>query len=206
MAQPEPRKWMLALLIVAPLVAIAVVLLRRPAGVEQPADNVARREIEAVPELPPEPATDRASAIATADVFVAIAPPPTVDAAHAVAREVAVAVHHTSALDLQSAESTVTTQARLLRDGRDDEFIATFLPSVRARLTPRALERCRARVVTSGIPLRPDWEVADESVEDGHRVRRVSIYGHETTGFHEIDGRWLADRAWCVPTDVPDDA
>lgn len=109
-------------------------------------------------------------------------------------------------LELDSAESTVRTQTALLRDRRDEEFTDTFLPAIRGQLTARALARCRQRVITSNRGIAPDWETAEETLEDGHRVRRVSIFGHETTGFHEVDGRWLADRLWCVPTDVPDDA
>ena len=192
---PRSRTWILGLLIAIALIVFAVRSFRHrdaPPASDDEGPRAMEREMPAADEV---------------DVTDVPAPrviePPIVVAPVAPVRDVEPA---RPTLDLHSAEATVETAATLLREGRDDEFILTFLPAIRPRLTPRALERCRARVVTSNTPLRPDWEVAEETTEDGHRVRRVSMYGHETTGFHEIDGQWLADRAWCVPTDVPDDA
>ena len=60
---------------------------------------------------------------------------------------------------------------------------------------------CRKKVASAVVM--PDWEMAENEVVNGRRVRRVSMFGKSMTGFHEIDGRWLADAAWCVPVGVP---
>ena len=100
---------------------------------------------------------------------------------------------------LGSARATVDTQLMLLREGRDADFRATFLPTV--AVTPEAIAACRRRI--DQVPVKPDWEVAEDVVIDGHAVRRVSMFGKSMTGFHELSGRWLADAVWCVPTGLP---
>jgi hypothetical protein len=103
-------------------------------------------------------------------------------------------------VDLSSATKTVESQLALLREGRDAELRATFLPSV--ALDDAAIAACRKRVAQ--VPVRPDWEMAEDGRDDqGHAVRRVSMFGKGMTGFHEVGGRWLADRAWCVPIGLP---
>ena len=98
-----------------------------------------------------------------------------------------------------SPHRTVATQLALLEKGSDADFRATFLPSVQPELTSEAIARCREHM--RGRPLRPHWAMAEESVEDGKRVVRVSMFGKSLTGFHE-DAReqWLADSVWCLPT------
>lgn len=102
-------------------------------------------------------------------------------------------------LDLGSAQATVETQLDLLRRGRDEAFVATFLPSV--AVTPDAIVACKKRV--QAVAVRPDWEMAQDSVEQGRTVRRVSMFGKSMTGFHETGRRWLADALWCLPTGLP---
>jgi hypothetical protein len=29
------------------------------------------------------------------------------------------------------------------------------------------------------------------------------MFGKSMTGFHEVDGRWLADGVWCLPVGLP---
>jgi hypothetical protein len=29
------------------------------------------------------------------------------------------------------------------------------------------------------------------------------MFGKSMTGFHEVDGRWLADAVWCLPVGLP---
>ena len=99
---------------------------------------------------------------------------------------------------LSSPASTLKTQLALLEEGRDDAFRSTFLPAIRDQITAEAIAGCKRRVV--GNTLRPDWEVAEDAVVDGHRVRRVSIFGKSMTGFHEVEANvWLADAVWCLP-------
>jgi hypothetical protein len=102
------------------------------------------------------------------------------------------------ALSLATPKDTVATQVRLLAEGDDEGFRATFLPDVRARVTPDAIRACKQRVAGRGVF--PDWETAEDAVESGQRVRRVSMYGKSLTGFHEVaTDVWLVDAVWCVP-------
>jgi hypothetical protein len=29
------------------------------------------------------------------------------------------------------------------------------------------------------------------------------MFGKSMTGFHDVDGRWLADALWCLPVGLP---
>ena len=105
-------------------------------------------------------------------------------------------------LALGSPREVVETQRRLLEGRDDDAFRSTFMPDVQSELTAEAIESCRKRLAAKTV--KPDWEVAEESMERGeagiHTVVRVSMFGKSMTGFHEVAaGRWLADAAWCVP-------
>lgn len=102
---------------------------------------------------------------------------------------------------LASPQSAVQTALRLLDSGDLDLFRETFLPSVKPQVTPDAFAACRRRV--RQVPVRPDWEMVEESTSSGHRVVRVSIFGKSMTGFHDVDGRWLADALWCLPVGLP---
>jgi len=102
---------------------------------------------------------------------------------------------------LASPRTTVQTQLRLLEAGEQDLFRQTFLPSVQPQVTAEAFAACRKRVRQA--PVRPDWEMAEASAAGGHRVVRVSMFGKSMTGFHEVDGRWLADALWCLPVGLP---
>jgi hypothetical protein len=102
---------------------------------------------------------------------------------------------------LAAPQTTVLTQLRLLEGGNADFFRQTFLPSVQPQITAEAFEACRQRVRQA--PVRPDWEMAETSTSGGHRVLRVSMFGKSTTGFHQVDGRWLADAVWCLPVGSP---
>jgi len=101
------------------------------------------------------------------------------------------------------AEHAVAAQLQLIDDGKLDGLRETFTADVRDRVTADAMRACRVRV--HQVPVRPDWEMAEESTDvDGLRVRRVSMFGKSTTGFHEQrDGRWLADSVWCMPVGLP---
>ena len=142
---------------------------------------VARRA-PAPPEIRAEPPTLRPAA--------APAPPPEPDGGPTFGR-----------FSLISPEATVSTQVRLLAEGRDEAFRETFLPQIRDKVTPEAIAACRKRLAESRV--QPDWEVAEDSQQDGHRVQRVSMWGKSTTGFHDTNGAWLADSVWCQPTGVP---
>jgi hypothetical protein len=114
------------------------------------------------------------------------------------------AANHPAGLDpaaLASPRSTVQTELRLLEAGEQDLFRETFLPSVQSRVTAETFAACRRRVRQA--PVRPDWETAEAGASGGHRVVRVSIFGKSMTGFHETDGRWLADALWCLPIGLP---
>ena len=107
------------------------------------------------------------------------------------------------AADRQNARSsphrTVATQLALLEKGSDADFRATFLPSVQPELTSETIARCREHM--RGRPVKPHWAMAEESVEGGKRVVRVSMFGKSLTGFHEsAPDQWLADHVWCLPT------
>jgi hypothetical protein len=101
--------------------------------------------------------------------------------------------------DLSSPRQTVDTQMKLLAEGRDGEFRATFLPGV--AISADQIEACRKRVANTVV--RPDWEMAEDVLVNGHRVRRVSMFGKSMTGFHDVQGKWLADAVWCVPVGLP---
>jgi len=102
---------------------------------------------------------------------------------------------------LASPQTTVQTQLRLLESGRQDLFRETFLPSAQPQVTAAAFAACRQRV--RQVPVRPDWEMSEASTSGGHRIVRVSMFGKSMTGFHEVDGRWLADALWCLPVGLP---
>jgi hypothetical protein len=102
---------------------------------------------------------------------------------------------------LASPQTTVQTELQLLESGKQDLFRETFLPSVQPQVTSEAFAACRQRV--RQVPVRPDWETAEASTSGGHRVVRVSMFGKSMTGFHEVDGRWLADAVWCLPVGLP---
>jgi hypothetical protein len=102
---------------------------------------------------------------------------------------------------LASPQTTVQTQLRLLEGGNADLFRQTFLPSVRPQVTAEAFEACRKRV--RQVPVQPDWEMAEASTSGGDRVVRVSMFGKSMTGFHDVDGHWLADAVWCLPVGLP---
>ncbi len=97
--------------------------------------------------------------------------------------------------------ATVSTQVRLLEDGDDEAFRETFVPSMRDKVTPDAIAACRKRLAQ--VRVQPDWEMAEDSTAGGERVERVSMWGKSMTGFHDVNGRWLADALWCVPTGLP---
>jgi hypothetical protein len=98
-------------------------------------------------------------------------------------------------LALDSATNAVATQVRLLQENREADFRATFLPSV--AISADQWAACRKRV--SATVVLPDWASATDETVSGHRVKRVAVLGAVATGFHELDGRWLADRVWCSP-------
>ena len=102
---------------------------------------------------------------------------------------------------LASPRNAVQTALRLLDNGEQDLFRETFLPSVQPQVTAEAFDACRRRVRQA--PVRPDWEMAEESAAGGERVVRVSMFGKSMTGFHDVNGRWLADSLWCLPTGLP---
>jgi hypothetical protein len=102
---------------------------------------------------------------------------------------------------LASPQTAVQTALRLLDSGDQDLFRETFLPSVQPQVTADAFAACRRRV--RQVPVRPDWEVAEEATSAGHHVLRVSMFGKSMTGFHDVDGRWLADAVWCLPVGLP---
>ncbi|MHB1843662.1 MAG: hypothetical protein ACYCWW_02345 [Deltaproteobacteria bacterium] len=106
-----------------------------------------------------------------------------------------------SPYSLISPESAVSTQVRLLEEGRDQEFKATFMPDVQDQLTPDAIEACRKRLAQ--VRVQPDWEMAEDGAADGHKVERVSMFGKSMTGFHDMNGQWLADAVWCLPVGLP---
>jgi len=100
-------------------------------------------------------------------------------------------------------EATVARQLALIDAGKLDELRATFVPELRDRVTADVLARCQVRI--HQVPVRPDWEMAeDDTDERGARVRRVSMFGKAMTGFHwQPDGSWLADAIWCLPVGLP---
>jgi hypothetical protein len=102
---------------------------------------------------------------------------------------------------LASAETTVSTQMTYLEDGQYDLFVQTFAEDVRSQVTRDVFERCRTRI--GQVPVRPDWEMAEETAESGHRVRRVSMFGKSMTPFVETDGAWRAQAIWCLPVGLP---
>ena len=106
---------------------------------------------------------------------------------------------------LASPQTTVQTQLSLLEDNQYDLFVQTFVDAQRARVTPEVFEACRTRI--KQVPVRPDWEMAEQRVVDGRSTSAVSIFGKSLTTFTELDGRWLAgSRAPCgvSPPGCPD--
>ncbi len=101
------------------------------------------------------------------------------------------------------AEHAVADQLALIDAGNLSALRDTFTPDVRARVTADAFAACRVRI--HQVPVRPDWEMAEDGTDDhGRPVRRVSMFGKSMTGFHEQpDGRWLADAVWCLPVGLP---
>ena len=171
-------------------IAIAVFFLVRlrapePSDAKPTATTVAVTATTSSPPIVP-PVTATTSAPSKP---IATAPPSLVATASATAKP----------LDLGSPQSTVDTQLRLLREGRDDEFRATFRPDL--TITQRSIDACKQRI--EQVPVRPDWEMSQEMVQDGHRVRMVSMFGKGLTGFRETNGRWLADDLWCMPIGLP---
>ena len=108
-----------------------------------------------------------------------------------------------STLAIADPEQTVATQVALLTANRDAEFRETFVPRVRAELTPDALEACKATVRSH--PVRPDWEMAEVAwTEAGEPIRRVSMFGKSMTGFVQVaPAQWLADSVWCTQGRLP---
>jgi hypothetical protein len=102
---------------------------------------------------------------------------------------------------LDTPEHAVDAAVRAFASGDADAFRGTLLPRVRNEVTADVFARCQQWIGTRRVL--PDWEMAETAREDGHDVRRVSMFGKSMTGFHAIDGRWLADRVWCLPTGVP---
>jgi hypothetical protein len=130
--------------------------------------------------------------------------PPQLDAARASPQPLPVAVptEQLAARALSSAQSTVQTQQSLLEDNQYALFVQSFTEAQRAVVTREAFDACRVRV--KQVPVRPDWEMAESSVVDGHAVRSVSMFGKSLTSFRETeDGRWLADSVWCLPVGLP---
>ena len=102
---------------------------------------------------------------------------------------------------LDTPRATVETELALLEKGDAARFAETFVPALRARVTPETVAACRAFVASH--PVRPDWETAESSSGLEGRVVRVSMFGKSLTGFHESAGKWLADGVWCVPPALP---
>lgn len=103
--------------------------------------------------------------------------------------------------DLSTPERALATQVALLRAADWAALRETFLPSVQLALGDRALDACRLAVIAAGRAVSPDWARAARGVQDGHPVLRVPVLrpGDDPTGFHQRDGRWLADALWCAP-------
>jgi hypothetical protein len=111
---------------------------------------------------------------------------------------------YTAALEANSfstPERAVDSALKMLQLGDEAGFRTTFLPAVQGQITPEVFATCRAFVQRTKVM--PDWETSESSTQAGRAVKRVSMFGKSLTGFHEIDGRWYADRVWCLPTGVP---
>ena len=102
---------------------------------------------------------------------------------------------------LASPQTTVQTQRSLLEDNQYDLFVQTFVDAQRTLVTREVFEACRTRV--KQVPVRPDWEMAEQRVVDGHSTSAVSLFGKSLTTFTELDGRWLAGSVWCLPVGLP---
>lgn len=102
---------------------------------------------------------------------------------------------------LASAQSTVQTQLSLLEDQQYELFVQTFVEAQRATVTREIFDTCRTRI--KQVPVRPDWEMAEQRVVEGRAEVAVSIFGKSLTTFTEVNGRWLADSVWCVPVGLP---
>lgn len=102
-------------------------------------------------------------------------------------------------LELSTPKQAVSTQTELLKSGKFEEFKFTFIEPLRKKIDQSVFERCRRYFLTTEDEFEPDWEAAEEEEEEGKKVIRVSMYGHGPTGFHDLNGRWYADRLWCLP-------
>lgn len=98
-----------------------------------------------------------------------------------------------SALDLSTPERALGTQVELLRRADYDGLRETFVPELTLQLTDRALDACRLAVISTGVRLAPRWVDAGAT-----REVRVMGEGGAPTRFVSREGRWLADRLWCV--------
>ena len=92
-----------------------------------------------------------------------------------------------------SPQDTMAAQMAML--ARDD--VAAFRASFTVPVSDEQFAACKKRMKNAHLD--PDWEMAETTIEDGHKVVRVSIFGKGMTGFHEKSGRYLADTVWCVP-------
>ena len=102
---------------------------------------------------------------------------------------------------LASPQTTLQTQLSLLEDNQYELFVQTFAAAQRTGVTREVFEACRVRV--KQVPVLPDWEMAEQRVIDGHAASAVSIFGKSLTTFTQLDGRWLAGSAWCLPVGLP---
>jgi hypothetical protein len=96
---------------------------------------------------------------------------------------------------LSSPQLSLEAASRALAAGDEARFRRTLLPAVAAQLTPDAFARCRSQLGRSAP--QADWQRADRFAQDGHAVARVAL-GEQQVGFHQLDGKWLADRLWCA--------
>ncbi len=103
-----------------------------------------------------------------------------------------------SAAAKPSPKGALRAQEELLARGDLAGFRQTFLPPLDAKVGDAEFEACKRRL--GNRPVTPDWEMAEEEMTDAGRVVRVSVFGKSMTGFHEVNGRWLADAVWCVPS------
>ena len=99
----------------------------------------------------------------------------------------------TGSLSMVSPQDTMAAQMAML--ARDD--VAAFRASFTVPVSDEQFAACKKRMKNAHLD--PDWEMAETTIEGGHKVVRVSIFGKGMTGFHEKSGRYLADAVWCVP-------
>lgn len=170
-------RWAAAVLVIA--LGVAAWLLREPEVVPQPEPAASTAPVQNT-----EPAVHPESSRGVSPEQ-APSPPPQL-----------------AARALASAQTTVQTQLTYLTDNQYDLFQQTFAEAMRPQVTREVFDACRVRVTQ--LPVRPDWEVAEETTNDaGHRVLSVSMFGKSLTPFEETDGRWLAGGLWCVPVGLP---